>query len=140
LNTISFENALGPHAHALQLRAERTEVLARNIANADTPGFLARDVDFRAELSRQLESSPASGSADRGLATSNTAHLSLKSAETPVMNALKYRVPLMPSFDGNTVDVQTEQAEFAENNLQFQASLRFLDGKFKGLLRAIKGE
>lgn len=137
---IGFENALGPHAHALQLRAERTEVLARNIANADTPGFLARDVDFRAELSRQLESSPAAATPDRGLSISNAAHISEQASETPVMSALKYRVPLMPSFDGNTVDVQTEQAEFAENNLQFQASLRFLDGKFKGLLTAIKGE
>ena len=133
---IGFDNALGPHAQALQLRAQRTEVLAQNIANADTPGYLARDMDFSRVLARQLENTTGGGT---GVRTTHARHIS----EGPVGSSaetLKYRMPLMPSFDGNTVDVQTEQAQFAENNLQFQASLRFLDGKFKGLMSAIKGE
>lgn len=140
---ISFESALGPHADALQLRAQRTEVLARNIANADTPGYLARDINFSEVLSSQLDSSANGQGSDRTLKTTHAGHLeSLKSHRSDPLSAdaLMYRMPLMPSFDGNTVDVQTEQAQFAQNNLQFQASLRFLDGKFKGMLSAIKGE
>lgn len=134
---IGFDNALGPHAQALQLRAQRTEVLAQNIANADTPGYLARDMDFSKVLARQLENTSGAGG---GVRTTHARHISEGHSGSSTAESLKYRMPLMPSFDGNTVDVQTEQAQFAENNLQFQASLRFLDGKFKGLMSAIKGE
>ena len=137
--TISFDNALGPHAEALSLRGKRTEVLARNIAHADTPGFLARDLDFKAELAGRLEGTqPGTQLAVR---RTQAGHQPLGGAAvTPDVVTLKYRTPLMGSFDGNTVDTQTEQALFAENNMQFQASLRFLNGKFKGLIAAIKGE
>lgn len=134
---IGFENALGPHAHALQLRAQRTEILAQNIANADTPGYLARDMDFSKVLARQLDGAQGGSS---GLKATHNKHINQTSISAGMSEPLKYRMPIMPSFDGNTVDVQTEQAQFAENNLQFQASLRFLDGKFKGLMTAIKGE
>jgi flagellar basal-body rod protein FlgB len=136
--SIGFDQALGPHAQALALRAQRTEVLARNIANADTPGFLARDMDFQAELARQLGAADSRARAPEAAAT-HEAHLGFRRSAV-MADALKYRQPLMPSFDGNTVDAQTEQAAFAQNNLQFQASLRFLDGKFKSLMTAIKGE
>ncbi len=136
--TIGFEQALGAHAKALELRAARTEVLARNIANADTPGYLARDMDFSTELKRQLEDAGMAGRAPQ-ITTTHEAHLA-RVGQDAAFAALKYRVPLMPSFDGNTVDAQSEQAAFAENNLHFQASLRFLNGKFKGLMTAIKGE
>jgi flagellar basal-body rod protein FlgB len=137
---IGFDNALGPHAHALQLRADRTTVLARNIANADTPGYLAKDLDFRTELARRMGDSDAKSSNGIALQTTRSGHIQAQSSQTLNPDVLKYRTPLMPSFDGNTVDVQTEQAEFAQNNLQFQASLRFLDGKFKGMISALKGE
>lgn len=132
---IGFDAALGPHAEALQLRGQRTEVLARNIAHADTPGYLARDIDFRAELSKRL-SEASEGS---GLRTTHGRHLSSQGL-APDTVTLKYRSPLMASFDGNTVNTQTEQAAFAENNMQFQAALQFVNSKFKGLLGAIKGE
>lgn len=137
---ISFESALGPHADALQLRAQRTEVLARNIANADTPGYFARDIDFSEVLSSQLNPSANGQGGDRTLKTTHAGHLEPNRSDPLAADVLKYRMPLMPSFDGNTVDVQTEQAQFAKNNLQFQASLSFLDSKFRGMLSAIKGE
>ena len=131
---IGFDAAIGVHADALRLRSDRTRLLAQNIANADTPGYHARDIDFQAELDRALSGAPASQS----LSVSHHRHLGA-SAPADAMS-LKYRNPIMPSFDGNTVDAQTEQAQIAENNLQFLASLRFVDGKFKSLLGAVKGE
>ena len=137
--TINFDNALGPHAEALSLRGKRTEVLARNIAHADTPGYLARDLDFKAELASRLEGAPPG--AQVPVKRTHAGHQSLRDASAGQdLVTLKYRTPLMGSFDGNSVDTQTEQALFAENNMQFQASLRFLNGKFKGLVSAIKGE
>lgn len=132
---IGFDAALGPHAEALKLRSARTEVLARNIAHADTPGYLARDIDFRTELARRLDD----GSAGGRLHTTNGRHLPTGASASDTVT-LKYRTPLMPSFDGNTVDTQTEQAAFAENNMQFQAALQFVNSRLKGLLGAIKGE
>lgn len=132
---IGFDAALGPHVDALALRARRTEVLARNIAHADTPGYLARDIDFRAELSKRL----GEAGAGETLRTTHGRHLPARGVAADTVT-LKYRSPLMASFDGNTVDTQTEQAAFAENNMQFQAALQFLNSKFKGLMSAIKGE
>ena len=133
---IGIDNALGIHPQALQLRGERTEVLARNIANADTPGYKARDLDFRAVLAAQTQQAD---NAAAGLRATNARHLA-DPAAGQVTGDLQYRVPLMPSLDGNTVDAQVEQAEFAQNSLQFMASLRFVNGKLSGLMTAIKGE
>ena len=124
---ISFENALGPHPAALRLRALRTEIIANNIANADTPNFKARDIPFETMLREATE-----GRSNR-----------LNTHPSPISRGteeLLYRVPYLPSIDGNTVDGQVEMAEFASNALQFQASLRFLNGKFRGLISAIRGE
>ena len=131
---IGFDAALGPHAQALALRGQRTEVLARNIAHTDTPGYLARDIDFRAELARRV-----GGGGDAELRTTRQRHLPAQAPATDTVT-LKYRTPLMASFDGNTVDTQTEQAAFAENTMQFQAALRFLNSRFQSLMGAIKGE
>lgn len=128
---ISFDSALGIHAKALAVRSRRAELLASNIANADTPGYKARDIDFRAALSQAQASAPA-------LKTTNPRHISTAQSE-PAMETL-YRVPNQSSLDGNTVDASLEKAAFAENALRYQASLGFLDGKFKGLKAALKGE
>jgi flagellar basal-body rod protein FlgB len=131
---IGFDAALGPHADALKLRGQRTEVLARNIAHADTPGYLARDIDFGVELAKRA------GGADQGaMRTTHGRHMPAQGLASDTVS-LKYRGPLMASFDGNSVDTQTEQAAFAENNTQFQAALRFLNNRFQGLMGAIKGE
>ena len=122
----------GIHAHALQIQQRRMTLLAGNIANADTPGFQARDLDFKAALEQALGTGPSALDAD------HAAHF--QGASTQADPGLLYRVPMQPSVDGNTVDVQTEQAAFMDSALRYQASLSFLDGKLKSLLTAITGE
>lgn len=135
--TISFEKALGIHVDALALRARRTELLAANIANADTPNYKARDIDFRTVLKEQV----AGGGVGQRLATTQQHHIGTPGAGAGQFDtALQYRVPHQPSVDGNTVESQVEQAEFARNALQYQASLHFLSNRFKGLVSAIRGE
>ena len=103
-----IDRQFGIHANALQLRAQRLTLLASNIANAATPGYKARDLDFRAALD---------GAAD----------------------AVRYRVPLQNSLDGNTVELSTEQTQFAENVVQYRTTLAFLNGRISTLMAAIKG-
>jgi flagellar basal-body rod protein FlgB len=118
--TINFKDALGVHADALELRAERTKVLAANIANESTPGYTARDVDFRAMLQERVDS--------------ENGELSLGDGE-PL-----YRVPFHPSADGNTVEIGVEQAAFSQNASDFQTSLTFINMQLRGLAKAINGQ
>ncbi|MCJ8339805.1 MAG: flagellar basal body rod protein FlgB [Pseudomonadales bacterium] len=128
---ITFDKALGIHQQAIQVRADRAEILANNIANADTPNFQSRDMDFKAILNGQSNQLMQA-------TTTNTKHVS--TVISPDFAAdLMYRVPTQPSVDGNTVDVQEEMAAFGENALAYQASFEFLNGKFKGLKLAVKG-
>ena len=131
---ISLDNALGLHPEALHLRSARTQVLARNIAHADTPGFKARDVDFQAALADRMQGKHAD------VRTLRTHSNHIEPSRERLEGEVKYRVPVMPSLDGNTVDVQTEQSRFAENNMQFLASLRFVNGRLNGLMNVIRGE
>jgi flagellar basal-body rod protein FlgB len=126
---ISLDAALGIHPMALSLRAQRAGVLAANLANADTPQYKARDVDFAAQL-RQASS--------EALAATHSAHF--RTVPEVQSAALLYRVPTQPAIDGNTVDTQVEQAEFGRNAVQYQASLSFLGARFRTLLSAIRGE
>ena len=120
----------GIHTQALALRGRRAEVLATNLANADTPGYQARDLDFAAVLAEQ---------GDNGaLQVTDTRHLG---GTDPDFNfALRYREPLQASLDNNTVDVQAERAAFADNSMRYQASLTFLNGRIRGLMSALRGE
>jgi flagellar basal-body rod protein FlgB len=118
---INLDNYLGVHARALQLEARRTELLAANLANADTPGFKARDIDFK-----------------KALATAQG--LGVTTAGDSLDAATEYRVPMAPSLDGGTVDTQLEQAAFAENNVRYQATLTLLNGKLRSLMTAITGQ
>lgn len=129
---INFEAALGIHDQALAIHSRRAEILANNIVNSDTPGFKARDVNFGEILSNQMKQRVR-------LSATNSRHIST-SANSLAGESLQYRIPLQPSLDGNTVDLQMEQAEYAKNALRFQSSLTFLNGKFQGLRKAIKGE
>ena len=134
---MNLDAYLGVHADALKLRSQRTEVLARNLANADTPGYQARDFDFKAALAQ------ASGGVDApvGLKTTHTNQIATAADASGEINPnLKYRVPMAPALDGNTVDVQMEQANFAENSVRFQATLTFLNARFRGLMTAITGQ
>jgi flagellar basal-body rod protein FlgB len=134
-----LDSYLGVHAKALGLRELRTELLARNLANADTPGYKARDLDFRAALTS------AEGTAHAGtLQATQPGHLgstgSAALAPGSTEAFLKYRTPLAPSLDGNTVDAQLEQAAFADNAVRYQATLSFVSSKFRSLMTAITGE
>jgi len=120
--SISFKEAVGVHADALHLRAERTRVLAANIANENTPNFEARDMDFGAMLERMQD--------DGGDAP----------PEFGADGQALYRVPYHPSRDGNTVEIGVEQAAFSQNSSDFQTSLTFAAMKFKGLAKAIGGQ
>jgi len=130
---ISFDNALGVHPQALMAREKRGEVLANNLANADTPGFKARDVDFRAMMAKaQQEAS--------GFDMSRTHEGHLDTSMGGMDGELLYRTPHQPSVDGNTVDAQQEQSRFMRNAMDYQASFQFLNSKFSGLKKALTGQ
>jgi flagellar basal-body rod protein FlgB len=112
---MASEKLFGLHATALQLRSQRMMMLASNIANAATPNYKARDLDF----SKALDLAQQGGSTD---------------------GAISYRVPVQESLDGNTVEMATEQTAFTENALAYRSSLAFLSGRVNTLTRAIKGE
>jgi len=123
--------SLQHNEQALKLRALRNQVLAANIANADTPNFKARDIDFKAALS-------AAKGDGVSLRTTNDQHFrSLNTATTGA--EVLYRVPMQSSLDGNTVETDVEQAAFAENALQYRATLQFLDGQIRSIKYALKG-
>jgi flagellar basal-body rod protein FlgB len=134
----SIDNYLGVHAAALKLRSQRTEVLAANLANADTPGYRARDIDFKSALA--AASGPMNQRGSVHLATTGAGHIGAATANGTPAPELKYRVPLAPSLDGNTVDGQLEQAAFAENTVRYQATLSFVSSKFRALMTAITGQ
>ena len=114
------ENSLfGIHGTALALRSQRLSLLASNIANAATPGYRARDIDFNQAMAL----------AGRGYGANEAAE-----------NAVAYRVPINPSLDGNTVELSTEQTLFAENAVQYRTTLSFLEGRINTIRRALKGE
>jgi flagellar basal-body rod protein FlgB len=134
---LNLDTYLGVHADALKLQSKRMEVIADNLANSDTPGYKARDIDFRAAMANAGGAGDAS--APVKLATTNPGHLGTDpTAEATA--SLKYRVPLAPSLDGNTVDAQQEQAAFADNTVRYQATLTFLSSRFKSLMTAITGQ
>ena len=134
---ITFDSALGLHADALKVRSQRAELLAANLANADTPNFKAQDVDFRAALSNAMDSGNSSM-----MKTTHQNHIPFTGGggSTGLMAPVQYRIAMQDSLDGNTVDEQVEQAQFMQNAVQYQASLEFLGGKFSGLTKALKGQ
>ncbi len=123
--------ALGHHEQALKVRALRNRVLSSNIANADTPNYKARDIDFRDALSSARQES---------ISLERTSELHKQAwGTTRDGMAMMYRIPTQSTLDGNTVEMDVEQAAFAENALQYRASLAFLDGKIRTLQYALKG-
>lgn len=115
------ERLFGIHGAALTLRSQRMGVIASNIANAATPGFKARDMDFNAALDARLDQGR------RGAAANPEA-------------GMVWRRPTMPSLDGNTVELNREQVAFAENAVAYSATLSFVQGKVNTITRALKGE
>jgi flagellar basal-body rod protein FlgB len=128
-----FENVFGIHETALLLHGQRLGVLATNLANADTPGYKARDIDFSAVLSQ------TQGETALPLQVTHAAHITFDDSELPP-GELKYRNPYQASLDGNTVEMPVEQAAFSENNVRYQASLNFINLKISELQLAIAGQ
>lgn len=129
------ENLFGIHTKALALWQQRADVLANNLANADTPGYLARDVDFRKAL--QAASGMANGNLP--LAAPDAGQIGNGAGASPGPAPLEYRMPSQPTMDGNTVDTQVEQAAFAGNTVHYQASLSFITAQISMLRTAITG-
>ena len=127
MNTI--DRLFGVSPQALSIRSERFEVISANLANADTPGYKARDIDFARALS-WAEDNRAAPTKD------NFAHFDVDDSQHDLM----YRQPFQPSLDGNTVETEHEHAAFMDNAIRYQASLNFLDGRIKSILLALRGE
>lgn len=133
-----LDDSMRFHQEALSLRAYRQQVIASNVANADTPGYKARDVDFRTALGNALGQAAGPQPAVPLRATS-AAHLQPAGETVPGGGQLAYRSAVQPSVDGNTVDMDVERAHFADNALHYEANLTFISGQLKTLLAAIQG-
>lgn len=132
MSALGFNNSLGIHDNALLVRSERSSVIANNLANADTPGFKARDIDFNAILRGEVERKSS-----LGIDKTNSRHI--QGREHDEWEKL-YSHPHQPSIDGNTVEENVENKNFTENAMAYNASFEFLNGKFKGLTGALRGE
>lgn len=130
----NFEKYLGLHEPALHLQSRRAQVLAANVANADTPKFKARDIDFRAVMQQVAENPKGTGP----LRTTATTHIQPPGFTNG--HEVLYRHPRQPSIDGNTVEPEAENSAFMDNTMRYMASLRFLGGKINTLRSAIKGQ
>ena len=131
---VNFAQVFGPHEKALRLSEHRAQVIATNLANADTPHYKARDIDFRSVLA--AASGAGAGSA---LRRTHARHISAV-GRAPLGAELLYRNPYQPAVDGNTVSTEEEQAAFLRNAVRYQASLTFINRRISGLLRAIRDE
>ncbi|MCU7932167.1 MAG: flagellar basal body rod protein FlgB [Candidatus Thiodiazotropha sp. (ex Codakia rugifera)] len=129
---MNFDDLFGIHERALVLRSQRAEVLAANLANADTPGYKARDFDFNTLLNSEMDSSSR-------MRTTHNQHIQAESGSVPPSQLL-YRTPMQPSMDGNTVDTEREHVAFSTNAVEYQASLGFINSKINGIRKALKGE
>jgi flagellar basal-body rod protein FlgB len=131
------------NAKALVLRADRQRIIASNIANVDTPNYVARDFKFSEALENVTKSSGSSSamtSSLSGLSTTHTRHLELSAESASSDRKLGYAVATQPSMDGNSVDLDRERAVFADNALRYESTLRFINGHVKTMLSAIQGQ
>ena len=122
---------------ALTLRARRQEVLSANIANADTPNYKARDFEFSSSLSQAVERGRQSTSTSMSLASTSSRHMT-GTAQAGGDSELLYRTPTQSSIDGNTVEMDVERVNFADNAMRYEANLTVLGSKIKTLLAAVQ--
>lgn len=122
------------HSNALLLRSQRQQVIASNIANADTPGYVARDFDFASALK-----SVSGGTAGGSVSVTNAGHMRLGTTD-PRKPEMAYTVQTQPSLDGNSVDIDRERANFVDNSIRYESTLRFINGHVKTMLSAIQGQ
>ena len=124
-----FDSALSTHAQSLTARSQRVEVLAQNIANADTPNYKARDIEFKKVFRNASEDT---------MQTTHSQHMALPIDESG--DGMMYRIPFNVAFDGNTVELNVEQAQYGKAAAQYQATLNFLQDEISGLRNALRGE
>jgi flagellar basal-body rod protein FlgB len=124
-----FDTALSTHAQSLTARSQRVEVLAQNIANADTPNFKARDIEFKKVFRNASEDT---------MNTTNSKHMALPADESG--DGMMYRIPFNVAFDGNTVELNVEQAQYGKAAAQYQATVNFLQDEISGLRKALRGD
>ena len=130
---ISLDKAFGIHENAMHLQARRAQLLSQNLANSDTPGYKAKDIDFKAALK-----SAKNGDFNKTLQATQKGHIQPKGF---YMNAEElYRQPMQSSLDGNTVEPHTEMSEFTENSMRYLMTLRIMSGRINGMLSALRGE
>lgn len=126
----ALDQHLATHANALSIRHKRMEVLGANIANAATPNYKARDIDFNQAFQQAMGESGA-------MLTTNAQHIGSMGAQGP---NTRYRIPVSAALDGNTVELHVEQLQFAENATRYEASLQFLSDRLRGMRSALRGE
>jgi flagellar basal-body rod protein FlgB len=122
------------HSNALLLRSQRQQVIASNIANADTPGYVARDFDFASALKNV-----SGGVAGASVSITSAGHMRLGTSD-PRKPEMAYTVQTQPSLDGNSVDIDRERANFVDNSIRYESTLRFINGHVKTMLSAIQGQ
>jgi len=141
--TKEIDRMFNLHSAALSARGYRSQVLASNIANADTPGYQARDVDFKSALAEAAGAQGAQGaqnSPQAAMVKTSARHMSAGAANGSTnVGPLVYRTVTQASIDNNTVDVNVERAQFSDNAMRYEASLTFINAKIKGLMTAIQG-
>ena len=129
-----FDNVFGINEQALRLRQQRTELLASNLANAETPNYKARDIDFRAAMT-----GATAQQSSMGMAKTHHGHLA-GFDQGDGAGLVQYRMPTQPSLDGNTVEAHIEQTLFTDNALQYQTTLEFIDSRIQRIKGALRGE
>lgn len=125
-----LNNALGVHEKALNVKSRRLEVLSQNIANADTPFYKARDIDFKAVMSATEQEN----------AMNATAQGHFSAGQGLDVDGMRFRTPFNTSFDGNTVEMSVEQAQYGKAAADYQATLNFLENRVSGLRKALRGD
>ena len=129
-------DALDFQAQALSLRSERQRLIASNIANADTPGYVARDMNF----AQALKNATGNGQTASTLTASQPGHIGGGASQGGTFSTLMYAAPSQTNLDRNTVDMDRERASFADNTVKYEATLRFIGSSVKTTLSAITGQ
>jgi flagellar basal-body rod protein FlgB len=133
----NIDQSLGIHEQALKLRAYRMELISSNLANADTPNYKAKDINFN-ELLNNYQTSVEMQGKGGAMSTSHPGHIGGSQAAGDMAN-VQYRHASQPSIDGNTVDTQIEKSAMMENSVHYQATLTFINGRLSSLTKALRG-
>ncbi len=137
----NLTSSLDFQSKALVLRAERQRVIASNIANADTPGYTGRDINFKDAMSAATgEGSQTLTPTGPSEGTNHSRHIPLQASTASLGSSLRYTTQTQPAMDGNSVDMDRERANFVDNSVRYEATLRFINGQAKTILSAIQGQ